>query len=670
MPFVWRRKALLYDRLYRYPIILSSPVPISVTAKSRAGIFILPQSNLVLTFLTMNLTGLVTWSCRAILVSCVVSVVLSCDYESDKEFVRDVAPPSSNGITIELSDKSDTLKIGVPTEFSYTAPRGGRRLYHTTVFVDEKLVRDNVSESTLFPINPASYGDGLHTLRIEITTSVGNGSLADQSGYEEFKISRSWVLDIDTTTPQKLAITSIAPEDGILVIRWPRYRHYYFQSYVLTKEEFSSGHYFYEWSREITDQDQLAFGDSTFQGGKARYTLKIKGGGNIYVGNVYGEATATEYAHDYSPAVTYEWIDRQNVKVSWRKTPFYKGFAGYSLSTYPSTSFPSTSTKFHTNIEDTTEVVTPDIDFPVQLTVSVGVVVKKTTKNPSGASVALGTTFPKFYATKVAYNKVLDKYFAVDQNNKTFLRIDGTTFAIEQSMPMDNGEFCISRNGTYLYTVTGNIVKRLSPDDLSVLNTYDLNSIYFSNGRLNSNLQVTDNNLLVIRSAGGQYLLRMSDFSLIKKTTTSQSVKISDSGDHLLFEGNIFQWSGTQYDLKGPVATGNGYFRDDTQLMLQTSQKIDVYNLSTLTLSSSTPFAEDGAAFRFDRESDLMGSFADASYSQTYTTFSIYSPVEGRKMKTFRVGSPQINYSQYIILLNNQLICSTGFILPLLYYYP
>jgi len=594
-----------------------------------------------------------------------VLCLLSCDYESDKEYFKEVAPPTDAGVTVDLKDAGDTVMIGSSTQFTYTTERGSRRLVRTMVYMDEKLVSDAISENSLFYLTSSSYAEGFHTLRIEITTNSGNGSLADALGYEQAKISRAWVAVVDKTPPQKLGISAIAREDGILVIHWPRYKPFNFRSYLLTKE-YKNGSFTYTWSREITDKDQTSFSDSTFQGGMARYTLRIKADNNAY-----GDNTTTDYTDPYTLAPTFEWVDQQHVKLTWRMTPFYKSFSGYSVEKYTYPSSPAARTN---NLTDTTMIVEPGIAFPVQQGFLVSVITALGT--PEGgvfANVSLGTTFPQFNGTDIAYNKVLNKYFALrtDADHIThLLKIDGTSLAIEQSTLFSVDEFCISNNGQYLYAVDNNVLQRLSPVDLTVLDTYDLNDLYPSYYRFNDNLQVTDNNLLVIDTDGGQYLLYMADFAVMKQTTNTQRVRISASGNHLLFEGNVYQWDGTQYTLKGPAASGNGYFRDDTQLMLMSKAQIVIFDLASMLPVSAIPYSDNFASFCYDRESDLMGSFEEPSDARTYTTYSLYSPLEGKKIKSFQVGGPQVHYSQYIVLLNNHLICSTGYILPLSHYYP
>jgi hypothetical protein len=594
--------------------------------------------------------------------------MISCEYENDKTYFKEVSKPSAEGLSLALANTDgDTIGISGPTYLTYVAVTNGGQWRGMSIFLDNTLIAQPPPDG--FNFDPSPYAEGVHQFRLEYHATTGSKSLAGVIGIEEFVLTRNYVLVIDRTPIHTIDITSITAKDGTLVLQWPRYKPYNFRAYVLTKSIYDpvGGGYAYAWSTEIQGKGNTTYNDVTFHGGKALYQLQIKAANGDT-----GPASSREYTYDYNPSLTYEWVDKTHAKLTWRKTPFYNNFLVYNFTFYNHSSI-----ELHTldNVADTSVVVEPQIFFVEKQLAKVEVWSPVAfVANSSMVTLKLGTEFPSFYDRHIEYSKSLDKYFTIAKdaaNNNQLVRINGTTHAIEQTLSLYGGNFALSDNGQYLYIARDNLLRQIDPLNFSTLVTHDLNDIDNTYKGYYDGLQVSDNHFVTLKAGGESLVLKMPAMTVLMRTPDNQRMVISPSGNHLVAANQVWEWNGTQFDAKATLS-GTYYgaiFRNDSQILLTEYEKASVFNLSTLNISSTFPISSYGETLVYDKGSDLAG-FYNVDYSSPLVTYRLYDLTTGDLAELFDIGNPQISNGQYVILLNNQLICSTGSILPLSYYYP
>jgi hypothetical protein len=84
------------------------------------------------------------------------------------------------------------------------------------------------------------------------------------------------------------------------------------------------------------------------------------------------------------------------------------------------------------------------------------------------------------------------------------------------------------------------------------------------------------------------------------------------------------------------------------------------------TISNASSYSQ---TIVYDPVYDLIGRFEQIGYGET-GTYYLYKPDNPNVVKTFTIGQNAVSYSIYHVLLNGHLLCSTGFIAPLSYFYP
>jgi hypothetical protein len=284
----------------------------------------------------------------------------------------------------------------------------------------------------------------------------------------------------------------------------------------------------------------------------------------------------------------------------------------------------------------------------------------------STIDISVGQVMPAFYGKSISYSAPLNKYFAiqyVQEPNFNLVRINGSTLEVEQTLPAQHGAMGISENGQYLYVQTDNGLYQLDPltfDELAHYNTTGYRVV------------VSDNNLVGLSRISGSSLIKMPENTILK-SSTNQRIAMSPSGKYVLMGEELLEWNGANLIPSGTI-DGDGFyfgiFKDDEKLILVYADEIRVMDIETMaienTISKGSSYSE---TIVYDPVSDMIGRFEPIGYGDT-GTYYLYELDNPNAVKTFTIGNNQISYSIYHLLLNNHLLCSTGFIVPLLYFYP
>lgn len=171
----------------------------------------------------------------------IIIIFTTCEFEPGKLPLNEIDPPSEYGppIQITLNEKSDTLKIGWVTDFTYAIKGTDQRINLVKVTFEGQEIHQyltNNDQEFSFRFDPASYADGKYNLNIEIMTSTGSGSLADKIGTEAYYYKLSWPVVIDKTIPQYSSsfLNAVRTPEGIK-LTWNQFNHPNFVSYVVCR---------------------------------------------------------------------------------------------------------------------------------------------------------------------------------------------------------------------------------------------------------------------------------------------------------------------------------------------------------------------------------------------------------------------------------------------------
>lgn len=611
--------------------------------------------------LRRTLPGFAVWIGSLIL----MALMVSCDYEPHETYLREIPDPDLSNLSIDLSNNSnDTLYLFGKTDLSYNAFLEGRKQYMTYVYLDGFQILTLQNYDTTFTIDAGQYEEGQHILKVEIYASAGTGTLADVAGAEQLQLSQEWIAYIDNSAPETVAFTSVGISDGSMMINWERYAMFNFSAYVLEKQYWNEPYNMYStcWQKEFSDKDATSFRDSTYLGGKIRYRMRIRGGA------LFSEYAVREIDYVYDPALDFEWIDREQVRVAWRKPLIANSFKDYEVT------FRFSNRTVITSIADTAFIVKPEVSFGEIASFSLTVHPKGNRCEgavPIYKTVRLGDAFAAFTGDKIAYCRETGQYYTREYANDEYslIRINGATNAIEQTMLLD-GEFSVAPNGEYLYITYNNVLRQLDPTTFAVVKTYNLYELGDAYATLAGNLGVSNNHRVALVTYDSNYVVQMPAFKVLYRAAKDYGMGLSPSGNSLVSNGKLWTWNGSAFVEKHSFSDSfRATFRDDeTLIKVYYRNKISIQNLLT-SQEYSIALQPNADIVAYDPVSDLIGYAQESSSYDRTTPFHLID-MQANSVKQFTVAQLDNHRGQHMFLINNRILCSQGSSMPVSYYYP
>ncbi len=243
----------------------------------------------------------------------------SCTYEPEIDFFKEIelSEPKAS-ISLNGFSNSDTIQLFSGAEFNFTVgvERGNIQIVQV-LFNDTKLMETG-STSGNFTLGYPHVKTGTFELKIQLITTSGSGSFADQVGVELFQVWRKWVVKIDVDIPPKPVI-KFSTENGFLKINWPKYTKKNFHSYLFWSRKYPTGKTFI-----ITDPDQTSVIDSSYVGGyEVEYSVLVRTTTSLTNGDMKVRNDPQEFK------LTYRASDSTAI-MQWRK-PFTSAFKDFQI---------------------------------------------------------------------------------------------------------------------------------------------------------------------------------------------------------------------------------------------------------------------------------------------------------------------------------------------------
>ncbi|HCW07250.1 MAG TPA: hypothetical protein DGG95_07795 [Cytophagales bacterium] len=373
------------------------------------------------------------------------------------------------------------------------------------------------------------------------------------------------------------------------------------------------------------------------------------------------------FSFNYDPSLQYEWVDKQNVKLTWRKAPLNKNFYSYEIQHLELGDYTGT---YQTSINDTVATIPLANKFGTFAQVILTTLPQggNTFGIQSVQNIPVGKSFPSFYQGNIVYNKTSNKYFALQslaQESSNLIRIDGTSFQLEATLRMgriaSGKSIALSENGQYLYVSLADTIKEIDQNSLSVLSNH-----YFQGYSI---ISVSNTNLIATNSAGGK-LIKMPEFTVIQ-TSTNNDMVISPSGNYLNADKNIWKWNGASFDLLASNKQTDLYgaqFENDQKLIIIDTDTVKVFDLSSFTVQNKIPVEwYTTSTVVYDPTSGFIGRLLSTNSGES-GLYYLYNSDNSQPVKIIDVGYNNTSYGVYDIILNNNMICSNGCIVPLSFF--
>lgn len=598
---------------------------------------------------------------RPCLVISLVLIIFSCDFEPEGTVFAEISSPNTSDLSIEIPlNTTDTIFLFKPTQISYRSILGTHNAKLIRVLLNGEKILTSANPSGLFDFHTPNYPTGIYKLTIELYATGGSGSLADTEGKEEVSVKREYTLNIDRAAPNQISFTTLGLENGSLKVSWVKYTRRNFQYYHVYKYCYNTFGKQYEpcWSKQLGDQEITSLVDSSFIGGKVKFRIAVHGADQT---SAFAEK---EFEAAYDLKLTWQWLDNDQLKLTWTKPPCYSSFTSYQLTYGPADDKEVIKVE---KVLDTTLVINPQLKFGGYLNFTLAA-------NPyrinsynldyvwSQAAVYRGTKFPSIQNANLAYNPVLGKYFIVrpkGYNKYELVRVNIDN-SEEQKQDIPKQAVSLSENGAHLYLVEGSILKKIDPLTFTTINTFDLTTLEKTWADWTFN--ISDNNILAATNYGGTYIVDMSNFQVTQKLPYDFSTILSPDAKFLLRRGEILEFEGGEYVKKMSIPesfSADRQFISDNRLLLPLGGTLLVIDLQTFSIVNK--ILVEGAYQRYDPVSGMASSIS-TQFDFGPKRIFLYTLDKKEAVKAIEITGN-------VRLVNNSLVAD-GLITPLSSYYP
>jgi hypothetical protein len=195
-------------------------------------------------------------------------LIYSCEYEPKEIFssavTKDSSPPTIHNITLDLEE--DTIFVYFDHTFDFKFESSNQPVEWVRIVIDTVQESIIYSDSGSFSLHRQKLKEGLHTLRLEVFSSSGTGSISDQLGMEGFLFSKDWTISAEPIRNNRLASDI---KNGFLKLKWDEMKSKSLKQFIISRQAATSS----EITFEISKTNQTEYIDSVYIGEGADYTV-------------------------------------------------------------------------------------------------------------------------------------------------------------------------------------------------------------------------------------------------------------------------------------------------------------------------------------------------------------------------------------------------------------
>jgi hypothetical protein len=200
--------------------------------------------------------------------SILLLLIYSCEYEPKEIFssgvTKESKPPTIQNIKLDLEE--DTIFVYFDHTFDFKFESSNQPVEWVRIVID--TIQESIihSDSGSFSLHRQKLKEGLHTLRLEVFSSSGTGSISDQLGMEGFLFFKEWTISAEPIRDNRLAYDI---KNGFLKLRWDEMKSKSLKQFIISRQAASS----LETTFEISKTNQTEYIDSVYIGEGADYTV-------------------------------------------------------------------------------------------------------------------------------------------------------------------------------------------------------------------------------------------------------------------------------------------------------------------------------------------------------------------------------------------------------------
>lgn len=148
--------------------------------------------------------------------------ITGCSYEFSPDNFIEISKPEIVENIINLNNFKNLDTINVSSQLVYTFEgETNQYLLESKLFIDNQNFGIGMNGNVgTFTINPATYEDGIHTIRIQNKFTSGTGSIADQAQKEILNATQEFKFIVHRKPSVPPAITEATIVDGSILVKW------------------------------------------------------------------------------------------------------------------------------------------------------------------------------------------------------------------------------------------------------------------------------------------------------------------------------------------------------------------------------------------------------------------------------------------------------------------
>jgi|GEM_PF-2969997 len=243
----------------------------------------------------------------------IASFLVSCEFESDKEFFRELEKPGEIMIGLDLADvrPGDPIYIYDDTKLYFNLNNAGKKLFNQEVMITGQLLYLTGGDYITIIKDNLIKGAN-NSLKMTFRIKTDSGSLADLLNAEFYEGVFEFIL-IPVDNAFDLGVSDGITNEGYLELKWdkPSFEQLDIESYEIKFKDFRGVNII-----ETLDGSATSFVDKDYIGGYRSYSISMKfAEGKIKDKVVYYNMSYTGMTSD---DINIEFKDLVSTKLTWK----------------------------------------------------------------------------------------------------------------------------------------------------------------------------------------------------------------------------------------------------------------------------------------------------------------------------------------------------------------
>jgi hypothetical protein len=256
----------------------------------------------------------------------VALIAVSCDFELEKEYYKEVSPESNVFITVNLKDLPDTVLVLNEMEIKYDLDIEGAPFFAVYKLLDSTVEYLGYGVSGSFRVINNTQKD-YSNLDVVVLSTTATGSLADKTFNELMLFGVRHVLRFVNTPTVPLNLSKVEIVNGAVSLSWPKYPYDNLVQLRLRRTLYKDN----TSSALVMDEDlpvmSTQYVDRKFVGGRIAYELRtVNNRSQMEIGD-------TTMITARRPTI-YTSTTGMKLTVSWGTPELYANPTGFQLNSF------------------------------------------------------------------------------------------------------------------------------------------------------------------------------------------------------------------------------------------------------------------------------------------------------------------------------------------------